>query len=134
MLRQKINLIILKISNHDKYNMDIIEIITTIKEDWVLLVFFFTMGGAWWQGKAWFKKLDDTLLKSNGQHGELSKVLEEVHSKLDTINSRITSLETTTTRMHDDLHEAEVKLAVLQNTQDITEGKTVRRITRRKTA
>ena len=114
--------------------MNIIEIITTIKEDWALLVFFFTMGGVWWQGKAWFKKLDDTLLKSNSQHGELGKILEEVHSKLDIIDKRINSLETTTTRMHDDLHEAEVKLAVLQNTQDITEGKTVRRITRRKTA
>ena len=113
--------------------MDIIQIITTIKEDWVLLVFFFTMGGAWWQGKAWFKKLDDTLLKSNGQHGELGKILEEVHNKLDVIDKRINSLEGTTNRMHEDLHEAEVKLAVLQNTQDITDGKNTRRIVRRKT-
>jgi chromosome segregation ATPase len=114
--------------------MDILEIIKTIKEDWALLVFFFALGGTWWQGKAWFKKLDDTLSRATSQHGEQSKALEEIHTKLDTIDGRIDKLELSTTKMHEELHDAEVQLAVLQNTHDINENKTIRRQPRRKTA
>jgi len=112
--------------------MDILEILKTIKEDWALLVFFFALGGAWWQGKEWFKKLDETLSKATAQHGEQSKVLDNIHTKLDNIDTRLDNLESSTTKMHEELHEAEVKLAVLQNTQDINEGKSLRRIGRRK--
>lgn len=112
--------------------MDILEIIKTIKEDWALLVFFFAMGGAWWQGKAWFKKLDDTLSMATGQHGDQSRSIDNINLKLDSIGTRITNLEMITAKMHDDLQDTEVRLAVLQNTRDINESKEVRRQTRRK--
>jgi septal ring factor EnvC (AmiA/AmiB activator) len=112
--------------------MDILEILQTIKEDWPLLAFVFTLGGAWWQGKAWFKKLEESLAKATAQHGDQTKALSEIHTKLDAMDARLDSLETSTTKMHEELHEAEVKLAVLQNTQDINEGKPLRRKPRRK--
>ncbi len=113
---------------------DIIELLNTIKENWALLAFFFTLGGAWWQGKAWFKKLDQALTTTGTHHEEQNRVLAEINGKIDLIEERITKLEETTSKIHDELHETEVKLAVIQNTQDINEGKALRSRSRRKTA
>lgn len=112
--------------------MDIVEILRTIKEDWALLVFFFTLGGAWWQGQAWFKKINDTLTSVGAEHAQQNKSLAELHIKIDNIDERVDKLELATTRLHEELHEAEVQLAVLQS-RDINDGKALRRIPRRKT-
>lgn len=111
---------------------DIIELLKTIKEDWALLVFFFTLGGAWWQGKEWFKKINDTLSSVGAEHAAQNKVLADINTKLDNIDERVGKLEETTTKLHEELHDTEVKLAVLQNTQDINEAKELRRVSRRK--
>ena len=110
---------------------DIIELLKTIKEDWALLVFFFTLGGAWWQGKAWFKKLDETLAGVGAQHAAQDKSLADLHTKLDNIDVRVEQLETNTAKIHEELHEAEIQLAVLQNSRDVNEQKTIRRIKRK---
>jgi hypothetical protein len=112
---------------------DIIELVKTIKEDWALLVFFFTLGGAWWQGQAWFRKLDETLAGVGSQHEEQNTAIAAIGVKLDAIEVRIENLERLTDKIHDELHEAEVQLAVLQNTRDINEAKQIHR-TRRKSA
>jgi predicted nucleic acid-binding Zn-ribbon protein len=110
--------------------MDIIEILKTIKEDWALLVFFFTLGGAWWQGKAWFKKINETLSEVGAEHAQQNKSLAELHTKIDNIDERVEKLELATTRLHEELHDAEVQLAVLQS-RDINENKIIRRPRRR---
>ena len=110
--------------------MDIIEILKTIKEDWALLVFFFTLGGAWWQGKAWFKKINETLSQVGSEHAQQNKSLAELHTKIDNIDERVEKLEIATTRLHEELHDAEVQLAVLQS-RDINENKIIRRPRRR---
>jgi predicted nucleic acid-binding Zn-ribbon protein len=112
--------------------MDIVEILKTIKEDWALLVFFFTLGGFWWQGKAWFKKINETLTQVGADHAQQNKSLAELHIKIDNLDERVDKLELATTRLHEELHDAEVQLAVLQS-RDVNEDKAIRRISRRKT-
>jgi septation ring formation regulator EzrA len=94
--------------------MDILEILQTIKEDWPLLAFVFTLGGAWWQGKAWFKKLNETLEKVGTQNGAQNLSLSELHSKIESMNDRLTSLEDTTKTIHEEIHTARTDIAVLQ--------------------
>jgi DNA repair exonuclease SbcCD ATPase subunit len=109
-----------------------IEIINTIIKDWGLLVLFFTAGGTFAMTKAWFKKLDDTLAAVGSQHDVQNVALAGIHAKLEAIEVRLDDIERTTDKIHDELHEAEVQLAVLQNTRDINDAKQIRR-PRRKT-
>jgi DNA repair exonuclease SbcCD ATPase subunit len=58
--------------------------------------------------------------------------LAGINAKLEAIEVRLDDIERTTDKIHDELHEAEVQLAVLQNTRDINDAKQIRR-PRRKT-
>lgn len=95
--------------------MDIMEIIKTIKEDWAILVFFFALGGAWWQGKMWFKEVNSTLgfIKetSSNNNNEISKL----HQKMDHLHDRVNNLEKTIESIREEQHNQEIKLAVLES-------------------
>lgn len=97
--------------------MDILEIFTIIKKDWPILVFVFALGGAWMQGKAWFKKLTDTLEGVGKEHSEQNELLRSIQSKTDLLEQRTDSIESTVNEIHDKIHEQEVKLAVLESTR-----------------
>jgi hypothetical protein len=97
--------------------MDIIEILNAIKKDWGLLVVVFTLGGAWIQGKAWFKKLTETLESVGVEHSEQNELLRSIQSKTELLGQRTDSIESTVNEIHDKIHEQEVKLAVLESTR-----------------
>lgn len=93
--------------------MDIVELLNLIKRDWALLAVVFALGGAWWQGKDWFKKINDTLEKVGREHKEQSEVLASIHRKTELLETRTDAIESTVNEIHEKIHEQEVKLAVL---------------------
>jgi hypothetical protein len=94
--------------------MDLLEIIKTIQEDWPILVIVFALGGAWWQGKAWFKRIEESLVRENSEHRDQAAMLQAIHDKMENLEDRTTKIEDTVVRIHDELHEQEIKLAVLE--------------------
>jgi hypothetical protein len=100
--------------------MDIIELLKTIKEDWALLVFVFGLGAAWFQGKMWFEKTNKILESVGAQHTVQNNSLDLIHSKIDRVDDRIGKVEQTVFAMHEELHEQEIKLAVLESNNTIT--------------
>lgn len=100
--------------------MNIHDIITTIHEDWTILVFVFTLGAVWWQGKQWFAKVTNGLDKALLQHDNQTNMLEHIQMKTDLLEERSDKIENIVNEIHDKLHEQEVKLAVLES---VTERK-----------
>jgi hypothetical protein len=96
--------------------MDVLEILETIKKDWPLLVFVFAVGGIWWQGKEWFKKIETSLTREGTEHHDQSAMLQSIHDKIESLEDRTTKVEQIVTRIHEEQHEQEVKLAVLEST------------------
>lgn len=92
------------------------KIVNTIIAEWWLIGFFFTLGGVWWQGKAWFngvnKKLEDTATA----HAEQNKLLVELSSTVSTIHGRVERMDQVLQKIHEEVHDQEVKLAVLEST------------------
>jgi len=97
--------------------MDINEILRVLKNDWAFLVFAFTIGGIWWQGKAWFKKLDRAFDREGGEHKDQSAMLQSIHDKIENLEDRTTKIEETVIKIHEEQHQQEVKLAVLESSQ-----------------
>jgi hypothetical protein len=97
--------------------MTLSDLVDTIQKDWPLLVFVFTLGGIWWQGKNWFKKIETSLTRENDQHHNQSTMLQSIHDKMENLEDRTTKIENTVVRIHEELHEQEIKLAVLETTK-----------------
>jgi low affinity Fe/Cu permease len=104
--------------------MDIVELLKTIKEDWALLVFVFGLGGAWIQGKMWFanfnrsfKEIHIKLDTEQGQHNTQTSLMTSLHDKIDNLETRVAKVEDTVSKVHEELHDQEVKLAVLESAQ-----------------
>ena len=94
--------------------MDTLEIIEMIRKDWPLLVFVFAMGGIWWQGKEWFKKIETSLVRESSEHRGQSEMLRSIHDKVENLEDRISKIEITVTKIHEEQHDQEIKLAVLE--------------------
>lgn len=97
--------------------MNIVELLTAIEENWALLVFVFALGGAWWQGTVWFRRVNTALDYANEQHGLHHSVLCDIRNKTENLERRIDKIEIITVQIHEELHEQEIKLAVLETTQ-----------------
>lgn len=95
--------------------MDILELFKTIQEEWALLVFFFGLGGAWIQGKMWFKGVNESISQANLQHSEQNKILSSVKTDIGYLKDQINDIEYTVKSIHEQVHDQEVKLAVLEN-------------------
>ncbi|NBV28842.1 hypothetical protein EBS02_07495 [bacterium] len=95
--------------------MDIVEIFKTIKEDWALLVFFFGLGGAWIQGQMWFKGVNEAIAQANLQHAEQNKILSSVKTDMNHLKDQMNDIEYTVKSIHEQVHDQEIKLAVLEN-------------------
>lgn len=95
--------------------MDIIELLKTIQEEWALLVFFFSLGGAWIQGKMWFKGVNEAISQANLQHSEQNKILSSVKTDISYLKDQMNDIEYTVKSIHEQVHDQEVKLAVLEN-------------------
>lgn len=95
--------------------MDILQILKTIQEDWLILLFFFGLGGAWIQGKMWFNRVNYGLSKANEQHSEQNRILSSVKIDLDHLKNKVSDIEYTVKSIHEEVHDQEIKLAVLEN-------------------
>lgn len=98
--------------------MDILEIIKTIKEDWAILIFVFGLGAAWFQGKMWFKGVNDTLGEVKKSSIDNGNNLAQLHQMMDHLSDRTGNLEGTVKDILTAQHEQEVKLAVLISKKD----------------
>lgn len=99
--------------------MDILGILKTVGEHWALFVGVFGLGAAWWQGKTWFKNLNNKIEVCIEQHEMAAATIGEVSDKLDSLDSRISRLEDSVELMHNEIREQEVKLTVLEHIQDL---------------
>jgi galactokinase len=101
--------------------MDLLEIITKISEDWIYLSAAFMVGAAWWQGKLWFHKvnvtLDQIVTEHTTHHKSHSQALEKLASSLEQIDNRMKTIEQNVLSIHEEVHQQEVKIAVLENTR-----------------
>ena len=105
--------------------MDIFDIIKTIQKDWVIIVFVFGFGGFWWQGKAWFEKMSKTLdavgKVHDGQNeimAEQTAALNQILYKAESLEIRTSKIEESVEEIHDKVHEQEIKLAILETSQN----------------
>lgn len=106
--------------------MDILEILKTIKEDWAILAFFFAMGGAWWQGKAWFQRVNNTLDSVKKTVETNSDGVAALHQKMDHLHDRVGNLEKMTDQIDRELQQQEIKLAVLESSAPVRRRATSR--------
>lgn len=95
--------------------MDILQILKTIQEDWIILLFFFGLGGAWIQGKMWFHRVDKTIREANSQHAEQNRILSLVKNDISYLKEKVSDIEYTVKSIHEEVHDQEIKLAVLEN-------------------
>lgn len=94
---------------------DLMHLINTIVQDWWLLGFFFTLGGVWWQGKSWFNGVNAKLADTALTHDEQTRMLSELHNKVTNIEQRVERIDLTLSKVHEEVHEQEIKLAVLES-------------------
>lgn len=106
--------------------MDILEILKTIKEDWAILAFFFSLGAAWWQGKDWFKEVNDTLASVKKTVEANSSGVNSLHQKVDHLHDRVGNLEKTTEQIDDELQKQEIKLAVIESSSPVRSRSAIR--------
>lgn len=99
--------------------MELLELLKTIQEEWALLVFFFTLGGCWWQGKAWFNGVNRKLAAMNDQHNQQGQMLESISHQTCRLTEKVDALEVKVDEIHDKVHEQEIKLAVLESSRHI---------------
>jgi hypothetical protein len=99
--------------------MNLLEILQTIQEDWVIIVFVFGLGGAWWQGKQWFAGVTEGLNKAIFQHDNQTNILEHIQMKTDLLEERFDKVESTVNEIHNKLHDQEVKLAILETVTEV---------------
>jgi len=96
--------------------VSILEFITAIEKNWPLVVFAFTMGGLWWQGTVWFRRVNNALEEANTQHLSQNSLLCDIRNKTENLEKRIDKIEIITVQIHEELHDQEIKLAVLETT------------------
>lgn len=95
--------------------IDLNAIINTIIKDWWLLGFFFTLGGIWWQGKAWFNGIDKKLDDSETIHTQQLAIITALKVKVDSMEESIKNIENQLFTVHEEVHDQEVKIAVLES-------------------
>jgi hypothetical protein len=94
---------------------DAMHLINTVIQDWWLLGFFFTLGGMYWQGKSWFEGVNKKLSLTSETHDEQNRILDTLHNKIVNIEQRVERMDNLLTKVHEEVHEQEVKLAVLES-------------------
>lgn len=98
-------------------DVNILELLQTIEGNWPLLVFVFALGGAWWQGTVWFRRVNNSLDLANQQHQIQHSMLSDIKNKTENLEKRIDKIEIITVQIHEELHDQEIKLAVLETAQ-----------------
>lgn len=69
------------------------------------------------QGKIWFDNVNKKLQETSTTHQEQNDVLSGLVTKIDLIEEHVNCIRTELTSVHEEVHEQEIKLAVLENTR-----------------
>lgn len=94
---------------------DFITLANTVIREWWLLIFFFTLGGAWWQLKHWFNRVNINMDYAFKEHEAQNQILGILHEKVINIEQDVSDIKKELITVHEEVHEQEVKLAVLEN-------------------
>jgi hypothetical protein len=114
--------------------MNLLDIFTTIDEDWKIMVFVFGLGALYYQGKSWFKKLTDALENTANTHNLQNKLLDNMNGKLDNLDKRIAKIEGNVELIQLDNNDQAIRIAVLETQQtQIIEHPAKKRIRRSST-
>jgi hypothetical protein len=100
--------------------VSILEFITAIEKNWPLVVFAFTMGGLWWQGTVWFRRVNNALEEANTQHLSQNSLLCDIRNKTENLEKRIDKIEIIVSDIENHVRVQEVKLAVIDDRQRAT--------------
>lgn len=71
---------------------DVARIITTVIRDWWLLGVAASFGVAWYQGKEWFRKLNQDMVDAHSQRMETAKHVREIHAQITRMGEQISSV------------------------------------------
>lgn len=94
--------------------IDAMKLINTIISDWWLLIAFFTAGGVYWQLKHWFEKVNASMSYASAEHKAQNEILNILHTKVASIEVDVAEIKRELTAVHEEVHDQEVKLAVLE--------------------
>jgi hypothetical protein len=109
-------------------------LLDTIIQDWKLLAFAFAVGGLYYQGKSWFKKLTDALENTANTHNLQNKLLDNMNDKLDSLDKRTAKIEGSIEMIKIDNNDQAIRIAVLETQQtQIIEHPAKKRIRRSST-
>ena len=72
---------------------DFITLANTIIRDWWLLIFFFTLGGIWWQLKHWFNHVNANMEYVSKEHEAQTQILSILHEKVINIEDDVEARE-----------------------------------------
>lgn len=97
--------------------IDAMKIINTIIAEWWLLIAFFTAGGVWWQLKTWFHKVNENMSHVTREHQAQNEILTILHSKVVNIETDVCDIKRELSKVHEEVHDQEIKLAVLETKQ-----------------
>jgi len=95
--------------------MNLLDIFTTINEDWKIMVFVFGLGALYYQARVWFSKLTKALDNTGRVHGEQNIALDSINQKLDNLDRRTAKIEGSIELIQLDQNIQTTKIAVLES-------------------
>ena len=104
--------------------MDIIGLIEFVQGNWVFASIIFGAGAMWYQGAMWFKKVNYKLEQVGDQHGAQNEKLDSLSNKVHEMHMDVTAIKAELITVHEEVHEQEIKLAVLENTVELPISRT----------
>ena len=99
--------------------MDIIGLIEYIQSNWAFAATIFGAGAMWYQGAMWFKKVNYKLEQVGDQHSEQNDKLDILTVSVNEMKHDVAAIKSELITVHEEVHEQEIKLAVLENTVEL---------------
>ena len=104
--------------------MDIIGLIEYVQSNWAFAATIFGAGAMWYQGAMWFKKVNHKLEVVGGQHKSQDDKLDSLTTSVNEIQRDVSEIKRELVTVHEEVHEQEIKLAVLENTVELPISRT----------
>ena len=99
--------------------MDIIGFIEFVQGNWIYASTIFGAGAMWYQGAMWFKKVNYKLEQVGDQHNAQNEKLDSLTISVNEMKHDVSAIKAELMTVHEEVHEQEIKLAVLENTVEL---------------
>lgn len=99
--------------------MDIIGLIEYVQSNWGFAATIFGAGAMWYQGAMWFKKVNYKLEQVGDQHNSQNDKLDSLTISVNEMKHDVSAIKAELMTVHEEVHEQEIKLAVLENTVEL---------------